>query len=76
MAKPKLEVGKVYKVVHERKGTFSMRITKFNHTWVSGIIAKGKTSAPAAHPEGVHGVGEEVTERVMLCTFTEVPETK
>ena len=65
-----LEVGKIYDVVSQRKGRFTMQLTYQDETWASGVITKGKAKAMLAYNEVEKG--EEVTVRKSLTTFTAV----
>lgn len=70
MENQNLEVGKIYDVVHQRKGNFRMQLTHHDETWASGIITKGKAKAILAYNE--YEKGEEVTVRKSFTTFTAV----
>ncbi len=70
MGSQKLEVGKIYDVVCQRKGKFRMRLTHHDETWASGIITKGKAKAICAY--NVVETGEEVTVRKSFTMFTAV----
>ncbi len=63
------EVGKVYEVVHTRKGTFRVRMTYVRPDWASGIIVEGV--ADAIIPDNIRYSGEEVAMHRALCTFYE-----
>ena len=65
-----LEVGKIYDVVSQRKGRFTMQLTYQDETWASGVITKGKAKAMLAYNEVEKG--EEVTVCKSLTTFTAV----
>lgn len=65
-----IEIGKTYKVVSQRKGTFTMRATSVDETWATGVITTGKAGAMLNYNE--RETGEEVTVRRSLCAFTEV----
>lgn len=56
-----LEVGKTYKVSHDRKGSFTVRVTSQCDTWTTGIITKGKTLAMCDYNKADEG--ESVTFR-------------
>lgn len=66
----KLEIGKTYNVVSERKGEFKMRLTYHDETWATGIITKGKAKAICQYNEVEEG--EEVTIRKSFSTITAV----
>lgn len=70
MENQKLEIGKIYDVVSQRKGKFRIQLTHHNETWASGIITKGKAKAILAYNEVEKG--EEVTVRKSFTTFTAV----
>ncbi len=63
-----LEVGKIYDVVSQRKGKFTMQLTIQDETWATGIITKGKAKAALLYNEVEKG--EEVTVRKSFTTFT------
>lgn len=67
--KSNLEVGKIYAVDHSRKGRFSMRVTRCDGEWTTGIIVNGTSGAMMSYnftkPDG------EITVRNEFCTFTE-----
>ena len=65
-----LEVGKTYNVVSQRKGSFTVRITRQDDTWVSGIIIR--TEKAYNLNSGEADGTEEVTLRKSLTTFTEI----
>lgn len=65
-----IEVSKIYKVSHSRKGLFTMQVTKIDDTWIEGVIVDGKASALSLG--GTRYQGDPVTVRKSLCTFEEV----
>ncbi|MCW5591017.1 MAG: hypothetical protein KIS74_02860 [Burkholderiales bacterium] len=72
----KLSVGTTYRVDHTRKGRFTVRLTRFDDTWATGVVVDGL--AAALLPENERGVGEEVTFRRSFATFSELglPEAR
>lgn len=68
-----LEVGKIYALKCQRKGSFQIRLTHHDDEWITGVIIKGKTRAILKENESEEG--EEVTTRKSFCTFTEVVDT-
>lgn len=68
----KITVGKTYKIIHSRKGIFTGRIIKVDHTWAIVLITNGK--AKAMLPENEAEQGEQITIRRSFCVFTEQPE--
>lgn len=64
----KLEIGKVYKCDHCRKGTFGFKVTAIDDEWVTGIVASGK--ANALYSYNVAYKGDELTVRKSFCNFT------
>jgi hypothetical protein len=65
-----LEIGKIYDVVHERKGKFTMELTHHDDAFATGIIVKGK--AKAILPYNELGITDEVTILKSFSTFKEV----
>ena len=65
-----IQIGKTYDVVCQRKGKFTMKVTRHDDVWASGIITNGKAKAILAYNEVEQG--EEVTIRKSFATFTEV----
>ena len=63
------EVGKVYEVLHSRRGTFRVRVTHVLRGRTSGIITEGE--AGARNPGNVRRVGNEITIFNAHCTFYE-----
>ena len=64
-----VEVGKIYLVNSQRKGTFMARMTRVDDMWATGIITGGYARAMLDYNE--RDTGEEVTMRRSLCRFTE-----
>ena len=62
-----MEVGKLYKVNHSRKGKFNLRVTSFDDTWVTGIIVD--STAKAMLDYNVKTSGDEITVRISHGTF-------
>lgn len=62
------EIGKTYKVVHSRKGTFSLRVTSISGTSLTGVIADGKARFIN---DDDREVGDELTIASTLCTLSE-----
>lgn len=60
--------GQQYTVRSQRKGTFKAEFVSGCDTWATFRITSGK--AGAMLPENEIEVGEEVTVRRSLCTFT------
>jgi len=67
-----IEVGKTYRVIHSRKGTFDMRIASFNDEWAEGVIVKGSAKAMMDYNE--KETGENITVRISFCHFVEVKD--
>lgn len=63
-----IEVGKIYKVIHSRKGSFVVRIKDVSKDWVGAEIVAGKAKY-INQPEREEG--EEITLRKSLCNFFE-----
>ena len=69
------EVGKTYKVVHSRKGTFFMRVTKvIPDQWTYGVIVEGMADAMMDYNRKY--VGDEISVRHSLALFYVVEEKK
>ena len=66
-----IEVGKIYVVKSQRKGTFIMRITVVNDEWVTGEILTGRAKAIMEYNE--REAGDEITVRRSMTVFTEQP---
>ena len=69
MSTVKLEVGKVYRVIHSRKGKFVVEVTDNNGVWVTGTIVDG--SAKALLPENHVVKGEQLVMRLTLIVDAE-----
>ena len=65
----KPEINKTYKVIHSRKGKFTMHVTDIDGEWVSGFITGGRAKYLA---DNDRLAGEEITIRQCLCAFKEV----
>lgn len=63
-----IEVGKPYKVISQRKGTFSGVATSVSDEWVTVLITRGKAQAMLSYNE--REAGEEITVRRSLTAFT------
>lgn len=61
-----LEIGEVYLISSQRKGTFMMRVEDQDETWVRGVIVGGETDARQNDNKRV--IGEEVGCRISLIT--------
>jgi len=68
MIATEIQAGKAYKVVSQRKGTFTGIATAVNDEWVTVLITKGK--AQALLPYNEREAGEVVTVRRSMTTFT------
>jgi len=68
MSTTEIEVGKPYKVVSQRKGTFTGIATSVSDEWVTVLITRGKAKAMLSYNE--REAGEEITVRRSLTTFT------
>ena len=44
--------GKTYQVVHSRKGTFDLRITKQTDTWLTGTVVAGVPGSRSVQNKG------------------------
>lgn len=65
-----LSEGKQYEVRNERKGTFTMLVTKIDGEWITGTITEGVAKAIMRY--NVRDVGEEITVRACLSYFIPV----
>ena len=64
------EVGKEYKVIHSRKGTFFMRVTRIvpdPEGWTYGVITEGMADAIMNYNRA--GVGDDISVRNSLALF-------
>ena len=66
----KLEVGKIYKVKHTRKGNFTCKIKSVSGEWATGLITEGETRALCEY--NIKEAGEEVTFRIAFAAFIEI----
>lgn len=57
-----LELGKTYRVTHNRKGVFDMTIKSQNNEWVSGLVTK-VIKGGRIYPD------EDITVRRTFCKF-------
>ncbi len=57
----KLEIGKIYKVNHSRKGVFTVRVTSQCDTWTTGTVIDGETQAMLDYNKSYEG--DEVSFR-------------
>lgn len=64
MSTVKLEVGKVYRLIHSRKGEFAVAVDHNDGVWVTGYIVDGATTALL--PENRLVKGERVQMRLTL----------
>ena len=64
-----MEIGKLYRIKHQRKGSFNLRVTKFDESdeWVEGIIVDSKASAMLEYNEKYSG--DSITIRKPHFTF-------
>lgn len=68
-------IGKVYKVIHTRKGTFFMRVTEVipePDGWTKGIITEG--IADAIMNYNIKCIGDTINVRNSLALFYLVEE--
>lgn len=68
-----LSEGKEYEVRNQRKGTFSMRVTKIDGEWITGTITEGVAKAMMRY--NVCDLGEEVTVRACHSYFIPAGKT-
>jgi hypothetical protein len=64
-------VGALYDVVHERKGSFRVRVTRFDEEWLHGVIVDGTARFTS---EDDRGPAEPIIVRHSLCRLEEVAE--
>ena len=64
----KLEIGSVYNVRHERKGTFMIAVKSTDEIFTTGLVIGGKVHA--IQEENEKGYGDKVTVRNSFCKFT------
>jgi hypothetical protein len=62
-----MEVGKVYKVRHDCKGKFLMKVTKLSDEWVDGILVEGQTQCLNSNNDSFKG--EKITVRRSFLTI-------
>lgn len=67
-----MNIGTVYLIKSNRKGTFEGRLKSFNDEWATFEITKGKAGAMCEYNE--RETGEEVTVRRSFCSFSEVTQ--
>ncbi len=65
-----MKLNGIYKVKHDRKGYFTMRVLKEDETWVKGVIVEGRADAMLDY--NIKGEGEKITVKKSLAIFTEV----
>jgi len=65
----KPEIGKTYKVINSRKGTFFMRVTELSGDFISGIVVDGFARALMSY--NVAYVGDPVSVRDIHSLFYE-----
>ena len=65
-----VQAGKTYNVNHSRKGEFVLAVTHVGDEWVTGRLIAGKPHYLNHYNE--KELGEVMTVRISLCTFTEV----
>jgi hypothetical protein len=63
-----IEVGKIYKVIHDRKGIFVLQVTSVNDEWISGIIIDGETNTVLRENKSYEGDGIQI--RKSLASFS------
>lgn len=68
MSTTEIVVGKPYKVVSRRKGTFTGIAASVSDEWVTVLITRGKAKAMLSYNE--REAGEEITVRRSLTAFT------
>lgn len=61
-----LDIGEVYLVSSQRKGTFMMRIESQDEVWTRGVIVGGEIDAKLT--DNKRGIGDEVGCRTSLIT--------
>ena len=65
-----METGKIYKVVHIRKGVFHIKITEISDEWVTGTIVQGFANAILKDNE--REAGEDIKVKKSLCKLIPV----
>lgn len=68
----KPEVGKIFIVNHSRKGKFTMKVTSVKEEWAEGLVVDGYAKAVMDYNEKY--IGDIITVRISMCSFTEVKE--
>ena len=68
MKMEEIEIGKNYKIVHSRKGEFSVTVTHDGDDFITGKIIEGY--ADAIHSNNIRTEGESITFRKSLCEIT------
>lgn len=64
--KDDLEIDKIYKIIHSRKGTFTLRITEIGEEFVTGIILNGVAKNLSREDDII---GDKITIRKEFCIF-------
>ena len=70
MERVEVKEGKVYRITHRRKGTFTAKVTKVGDPWITVMLVEGKTTALCAY--NVKFEGEEVEMRDSLISRAEL----
>ena len=65
-----LEIGRTFKVEHQRKGTFWLQVSGINDEWVTGIIVAGNPNMILKINERVEG--DEITVRKSFLTVLDI----
>lgn len=65
----KLEIGKIYKVRHSRKGVFSLKVESIDDEWVIGQVYQGRANAMMDY--NVKLEGDPITVRESFLTIIE-----
>ncbi len=60
------ETGKTYKVIHDRKGTFDLKVTGQCDEWVSGVVVGGKTEAMLSYNVALPGDPLKLRKSLLL----------
>jgi hypothetical protein len=61
------EIGKTYKIDHQRKGVFTIRVESQNEDTVTGIITSGFAGAMMAYNE--KDIGDKISLRKSMITI-------
>lgn len=64
-----IQIGKIYKVNHSRKGRFSIQVTYSDAATIQGTIIDGVSDAILDY--NIRLPGESITMKRSLCTVTE-----